>query len=248
MLTIDTSKVEIRQVSKAMKGVFARQDIADGEIIFVEPIIVFESAQRENPAGIPDVVELALRIWGDNHFDYLVERGFKPSIWVFPPTREDARWINHLLAKGGWRGSKSLAFQCYKIAAGYNLNLSYHVINYPNPGEVALSGRRLISLHACMVNHSCEPNALAYPLATVEEIKQKVQALRASCEIKAGDEITFSYVTDAPDEMAAEIEDPNQKRAAQPMKNFNAKKRRALLKKLYGFYCSCPKCRTEARD
>jgi hypothetical protein len=248
MLTIDTSKVEIRQINIEMKGLFARKDMAPGETIFIEDIIVFESTQRDNPSNIPDVVELALRIWADNHFDHLVELGFKSSVWTFPPTKEDKRCINQLLAKGAWRGSKALAFNCYKIAAGYNLNVSYHVINYPNPGEVTLSGRRLISLYACMVNHSCEPNAVAYPLTTVEEIKQKVQGLTASRAIKEGDEITFSYVTDVPDEMVAEIEDSSQKRAAQPIKNFKAKKRRALLKKLYGLNCSCAKCLRESRD
>lgn len=245
MLMIDSSKVAIRQINREMNGLFARNDIAPGETIFIEEIIVFESMQRENPLNIPDVVELAFRIWSDNHFSNLAELGFKPSIWAFPPTKEDKKWINQLLAKGAWGGSKVLAFDCYKIAAGYNLSLTYQVINYPKRGETMVTGRRLISQHACMVNHSCEPNAKEYTLTTVEEIRQRIQGAVALRNIKQGEEITFSYIADVPDELVAEIEDPSQKYAAQPIKNFNAKKRRALLKKIYGFYCSCPKCKRE---
>jgi len=247
MRPIDTSKVEIRRVNRTMNGLFAKEDIAAGEVIFVEDIILFENTQRPNPHNIPDAVELALRIWADDHFDNLAQLGFKPDIWTHPLTKEDKKWINKLLSNGGWRGSRNLALDCYKIAAGYNIVFRYYISNHPSPATVTATERKVISRYACMMNHSCNPNSTSFPVTNAEELNQRIVGEVAVEDIKEGDEITFSYLANLPDEMAAEIEDPKKRRAAQPLKNFNAKERRALLKKLYGFNCTCPRCRSEGR-
>jgi hypothetical protein len=93
-------------------------------------------------------------------------------------------------------------------------------------------GTGFFALQSC-VNHSCEPNTATEALSTGEV------ALIAVRPIKAGEEITISYLDEGGDD-----EDEGEEGGSA---GWSLKKRQAALKD-YGFTCTCPRCTREAEQ
>lgn len=95
--------------------------------------------------------------------------------------------------------------------------------------RAAAQGTGFFALQSC-VNHSCEPNTATEALSTGEV------ALIALHPIKAGEEITISYL-----EEGGEDEESEEGGSAAV---WSLKKRQAALRD-YGFTCTCPRCTRE---
>ncbi|NRP10374.1 MULTISPECIES: SET domain-containing methyltransferase [unclassified Marinobacterium] len=242
MARTDTSKAKIKKTTNGQLGVYAVQNISAGDIVFLEDIVVFESIAAAGEEHIPVQVRLSWRILQEGHFNRLKELGFSTKRWKKTIPNDVKKWIDMPIKNGHL--TKNDAYDAFNLAAAYNVVCGYIL------GEVGDSihayQRATISPMMCMMNHSCEPNAKLWSTEDPEEIKQRVAGMVALRDIKAGEEITFSYLVNISDELAEDMSSM-EKNSLQPLsKNVNSRRQQIYQK--FGFKCECPKCRAESKS
>ena len=216
MYKIDVSKVEIREDSSSMIGVFATQNIEEGEIVYVEPISISHNITYQNmsiPAG--DSCFLVRHIFefpatAGRKFDALglmpIPGGFtKPSI-------HDKLYLKGLASEFDIPYKKVL--NTWRIVCAYNV-----ITNYQGNTRVQLS--QLTN----RMNHCCEPNSTGVTIFNSNsDFEAKVSVTIALSRIQIGEEVTFAYFQ------------------AHSSETLSLKARRQILKNKYGFICMCKKC------
>ncbi|WP_420598309.1 SET domain-containing protein [Neptuniibacter sp.] len=240
MLNVDTGKVQIGDRNSKMKGVFATQEIQEGETILFEGITVYESINTTD-AHVPSTVRLALRIIADGHLDRLYENGFDPNLWNVKTPKHHKIWLRKAIESK--IASKQSVMNAYNIACAYNICVCYNQGSSPD-GSQHLYKRAVISPISCKINHSCEPNSRIWTTNDPSIVKQRLTGFIATETINKGDEITFFYLEHIPDELTDEMPE-NLKSRLQPQ-HWDVKSRRREIKKQFGFLCECSRCKRES--
>lgn len=219
---VDTSKVEIAQLSIG-KGILAKKDIAEGEVVFTEHSDVFHqltAADFRNPAC--DACFLVRKIIQDpqtrKSYD---EFGLDSScVHVNKPSRDDKKFLKKLSKKS--KVSYEKVLDTWQIACAYHVKA---ILKTPMNQKIRVQLSRLIN----RTNHSCNPNTTVIHVFSLEsDFYSRLLTVKATRQIQKGEEITFSYI----DPVLASTLD--------------FESRQEKIKSTYGFICGCERCVEES--
>lgn len=232
---VDISRVVVREIYAGMDGLFSTCAVEAGELIFVENYLVHESLVVQDD-HFPLIVRLAVRIQRESHFEHLVGLGMRPECWTLGVAEEDAVWIKKLVNAGVMSADRMRDAYC--LAAAYNVRSLACL--HTGINEISIIDRAVIAPFACKANHSCSPNMNWLSHLTVEDVRERVVGMIAIRDISEGEELTYSYppdqARDFPDELKTEFE------KAVSFLSLEQERRKYVLRKLYGFDCSCARC------
>jgi hypothetical protein len=221
---IDTSKVEVAQTTNG-KGLLAKKNIEEGEVVFVERSEVFHeltSADFSNPAC--DSCFLVRKIIQDPQTAKFYDEFDLDSscVSVNKPSRDDKKFLKKLSKKSKTPYEKVL--DIWKIVCAYHVK---GVLATPINQKFRVQLSRLFN----RTNHSCNPNTTVIHIFSLEsDFYSRLLTVKATRKIQKGEEITFNYI----DPLLAAILDLNS--------------RREELKSNYGFICNCEKCLEESQQ
>lgn len=113
----------------------------------------------------------------------------------------------------------------YNFVCTYHLRTSLRLIT----GEGCVFGENaFMSIGLIFTNHSCDPNCRRIPITSIAAFRSGLAGLEAIREIRAGEEMTWNYLGQ---ELPEAVRD-----------------RQRLLRREYGFYCTCARCRQEKQE
>ena len=221
---IDTSKVEIAQFTNG-KGLLAKKNIEEGEVVFVERSEVFHeltAADFSNPAC--DSCFLVRKIIQDPQTAKFYDEFDLDSscVSVNKPSRDDKKFLKKL--------SKKSKAPYEKVLDIWKIVCAYHV-----KGVLATSINQKFRVQLSRLfnrtNHSCNPNTTVIHIFSSEsDFDSRLLTVKATRQIQKGEEITFSYIDPG---LASTLD-------------FNS--RQEELKSNYGFICNCEKCLKESQN
>ena len=147
----------------------------------------------------------------------MLQEAFKPKL-----TSSDKQILAQISRES--RLSKREVRKIYNLVCTYNIISSLHALI----GDTALIGERMsIALGLAFANHSCEPNCTRLVFDSIEGYRSRAEGLRATRTIRAGEEVTWSYLITTSDS----LED-----------------RQRTLREKFGFRCNCDRCYRELQD
>lgn len=217
MLKNDISKIEVKEIEKNYRSVFATQDIEKDDFVFVEDITAFHNTNEANKKYGEPILLTWWLLQNPELYKEVLLSGVRKNLWKMKTPKDDAILLENI--------KKQLNVNKDKIEEIYNIVCAYNTRTYFVQNGMA-TPRIQLSPIANMINHSCNPNLSPMIIFNdLNEFKQRVAAFKAKVNINKGDEITYSYLGDS---------------AINP--NTPLKERKLKIKKMYGFKCSCTLC------
>jgi hypothetical protein len=219
-MEVDTSKVEIAQLSNNF-ALIAKQKIEEGEVVFVERSDVFYQLTADdfsNPAC--DACFLVRKIVQDSQTEKFYDEFDLDSscIHVNKPSRDDKKFLKRLAKKSKISYEKVL--DIWKVVCAYHVK---GVLATPMTSKIRIQ----LSKYFNRTNHSCKPNtSVIHVFSSESDFCSRLLTVKASRQIKSGEEITFSYID--------------------PFLASTLDSRREEIKSTYGFICMCEKCLEES--
>ena len=219
-----TSFVEIRE-QDGKYGVYSLKDFRKGDLVFIEPMtcsyvmkpIDFLGEQSDACAFVKAIYSSPDTLGKEYKSLHL-----KAIEGVFDtPSNPDRKFLKKL--------SKRLRKPFESVLDTWRIICTYHVRNYLFlPENNGLVVRLQLSTFFNRINHHCSPNSDGIrDFFTYEDFKKPTAQVRAIRDIKAGDEITFSYIS--------------------PVTLFqDVYIRQKEIFSCYEFICTCSKCRSES--
>lgn len=220
----DVSKVEVRQRSDGERGVFALQDIAKDDVVYVEYNTLSWVFEMGNPTALSDlergepVTLTAMLLEDPEMYQSFLDTGVRIEPGNWKPIPEDKRYLQELAKK--YKVPYKKVIEVWSVVCLYNVR--GEVMNHDGPNFPTIS----INYVTNFANHSCSANGQLFN-AVHEGVS--MSTMIATEEIKAGDEITYSYVL--PDTLEKPV-----------------KERRKELMFINKFKCSCPRCTEELAE
>lgn len=221
---VDISKVEMAQLTNGI-GLLAKKDMEEGEVVFVERSEVFHEltpADFSNPAC--DACFLVRKIIQDPQTERFYDEFDLDSscIHANKPSKDDKKFLKRLAKKS--KVSYEKVLDIWKVVCAYHVR---GVLSTTMNQKIRIQLSKFFN----RTNHSCNPNTtIVHIFSSESDFYNRLLTVKASREIKSGEEITFSYI------------DP---RLASTL---NFESRREEIKSTYGFICRCEKCIEESDD
>lgn len=216
-------KLSLFNSDNGQRGLTVLTDCKSGEIVFRERLYLWFNRQEDNRGiGLPwgltqNIATKFPETLGVLQKELKLRATFQPKL-----TTADEEILAHISRES--QLSQSVVHAIYNLVCTYNIILGVNIVN----GAYLIAGERIaIAPILAFCNHSCEPNCTILADNTVESFKSKIVGLRAAHDIKAGEEITWSYLGS----ISGSFEE-----------------RQRILKERFGFRCNCSRCHREHPD
>jgi hypothetical protein len=227
MMEVDESKVEIKQNDREY-GVFALQDILQGETVYAEVIVVSHIITLKDmniSAGDSCLLVRKIFEYQQSAGKKFYRLGLKTIRGLYEkPSRIDKEYLKAIAT------TFNVAYK--KVLEAWRIVCTYHLrATYKPSSTMPLRYRIQLSNFVNRTNHSCDPNVICSGVFTsIEEFESETAITKAVRPIKKGEEVKFLY-----------LEDTN-------FLKLDVKSRRQFLKKTYGFICMCERCVKESKS
>lgn len=216
-------KLAVFDFDDGRRGLMALKGIRSGEIVFRENLYLWFN-REEDDLGIGLSWGLTRNV-ATKFPDVLpfLQNVLKLRETFRPKLTSSDQKILAQISKES-RQPQSVVRTIYSLVCTYNIILSVAIPN----GRDLLTGERIaIAQILAFANHSCESNCALLAGNTVESFKSKIVGLRATQDIQAGEEITWNYLS---------------------TNSGSFEERQKILKRKFGFFCSCSRCHRERSD
>ena len=216
-------KLAVFDFDDGRRGLIALKDIKSSEIVFREKLYLWFNGEEDD-------LEIGLS-WGLTRNIANKSPDTLPFLQnvlklreTFRPklTSSDQKVLAQISQES--RQPQSVVRTIYNLVCTYNIILSVAI---PNGSDLLIGERIAIAQILAFANHSCESNCALLAGNTVESFKSNIVGLRATQDIQVGEEITWSYLS---------------------TNSGSFEERQKILKKEYGFFCSCSRCHRERSD
>ena len=204
------------------RGVKALRPFDKGErVLFEKPTYWFSLGQDTLGYGLVWGLTGHIALNFPQALNEMLNSGFRP---FFKPKlkKNDQQVLKFIASKTKLSGAEVKLL--YQMIATYNLNTPYFEV-HPATRKAYAGERAVICDVFSFINHSCMPNTYRPQHQSMEHfVNQIEEELIATRRIEEGEEITWSYGGDLPNEL---------------------KNRQKSLRKAYGFWCFCTRCNAE---
>lgn len=247
-----TDALEVRHTADgAGRGLFARRDVAPGELLVVEAAFVWHdgvaifTSERDLPSATARLLQMAP--FGDG-LGYERAPALSLAEVLAATMRHNAFEFDRPGAApsndsgdGGGDSGGGAACAGEAIPAAVAFSDALHLATLPAGTREFAGDRRALFQVVCLANHSCAPNArareLRYDAAGVEG-EPAVSVARAEDGVAGRALRPPTYVLEARAPIAAGEE----VRISYVLRTWRRARRAEALRSLWGFDCTCPRC------
>jgi hypothetical protein len=216
----DSGNLEIFKKPNGQRGVRALKAFEkDERVLFEKPTFWLGARDDQLGQGLAWGLAGHIALNFPNALKDMLEAGYQP---LYKPelSKRDKKVLKFIASKTKLAEGRVRAI--YYMVVTYNLNTQF--MGYLN-GQVLYGKRAVICDTFSFINHSCLPNTYRPECKPYEQFVQQIEEeLVATRKIDFGEEITWSYAGDLPNEL---------------------KSRQQLLHQKFGFWCSCKRCKAE---
>lgn len=216
----NSENLEIFTKPNGQRGIKALRTFGKGErVLFEKPTFWFGARDDQLGLGLAWGLTSHIALNFPKALENMKAEGFQ-TLYKPKLRKKDKRALKLITSKT--RLPEDHVKSIYYIVVTYNLNTPY--MEYLN-GQVIYGERAVICGTFSFINHSCLPNTYRPECESREQfIHQIEEELVATRKIGVGEEITWSYAGELPNEL---------------------KDRQQLLNQKFGFWCSCKRCQAE---